>query len=61
MGVASECKTCRSKKPNLHPSMQVGGEVEICVAPFHLIPTPENKPEYIALVKQKRAATGLPS
>ena len=49
------CPTCNSKSPERHPAMQHEGEVEICVDDFHLIPTNQNRPEYIAAVASKRA------
>ena len=50
------CPTCTSPQPHLHPAVQVEGEVETCADAFHLRPTPQNKPEYIAMVERKRAA-----
>ena len=48
------CPTCSSKSPHMHPAMAGEGEVEICVDEFHLIPTNQNRPEYIAAVRAKR-------
>jgi hypothetical protein len=50
------CPTCGASKPHLHPAAQHGGEIEICPDAFHLTPTPQNRPEYIAAVEAKRAA-----
>lgn len=52
----NECPTCKSTAPHMHPSVQHGGEVEMCADPFHLIRTPQNKPEYRAAVIAKRNA-----
>lgn len=50
------CKTCGSKQPHLHPAVQHEGEVHVCTDAFHLRPTPQNSPEYIAAVTAKLAA-----
>lgn len=50
------CPTCTSPSPERHPAVQHGGEVELCVDDFHLRPTNQNPPEYIAAVMAKRAA-----
>lgn len=50
----TECSSCKSTAPHLHPAVQHGGEVEFCVDSFHLTPTPQNKPEYIDAVHEKR-------
>lgn len=50
------CCTCGSSAPHMHPSVQHEGEVEICADDFHLRPTPQNTPEYIANVMRKRDA-----
>lgn len=52
----NRCPTCTSPQPHLHPAVQVEGEVETCADAFHLKPTPQNKPEYIAAVERKRSA-----
>lgn len=50
------CPTCNSPSPERHPAMQAeGGEVEVCVDDYHLIPTNQNRPEYIAGVLAKHA------
>ncbi len=51
----NECPTCRSTAPHEHPAIQAEGEVEVCPDAFHLMPTPQNKPEYIRAVEAKRA------
>jgi hypothetical protein len=51
-----KCPRCTSSAPHMHPAMQSGGEVEICPHDFHLTPTNQNRPEYIARVLEKRAA-----
>lgn len=48
------CPTCDSPAPHLHPAVQSEGEVETCVHDFHMTPTPQNGPGYIALVVAKR-------
>ena len=48
------CPTCSSPRPERHPAVQYGGDVEICVDPFHLQETPANPPRYRALVEAKR-------
>lgn len=54
----TECPTCKSTAPHLHPAAQHGGEVEFCADSFHLTPTPQNKPEYIRGVIAKQRAAG---
>lgn len=49
------CPHCDSPHPHLHPAVQAEGEVEVCIHDFHLTPTPQNRPEYIAGVHAKRA------
>jgi hypothetical protein len=49
------CPTCNSPAPHRHPAMAFGGEVETCVDEFHLTPTSQNTPKYIAFVHEKRA------
>lgn len=53
------CPTCESPAPHRHPAMAFEGEVETCADEFHLQETPQNRPEYIAQVREKRAAKGL--
>lgn len=50
------CPTCGSPDPHRHPAMAFEGEVELCTDDYHLIPTAENRPKYIADVLAKRAA-----
>ena len=45
------CPTCKSPAPHQHPAMQHEGEVELCRDAYHLTPTPQNKPQYIAAVR----------
>lgn len=52
----NRCPTCNSPAPHLHPSVQHGGEVELCTDDFHLTPTNENWPSVIADVLAKRTA-----
>ena len=49
-----KCQKCGSRHPHLHPSVQSGGEVELCTNDFHLTPTNQNKHEYIKAVIEKR-------
>ncbi|ALJ12586.1 hypothetical protein [Sphingopyxis macrogoltabida] len=54
------CPTCDSPDPHRHPAMAFEGEVEVCTDAYHLIPTNQNRPGYIAAVEAKRAqATGV--
>lgn len=50
------CPKCNSSAPHMHPAVQHEGEVVLCVDAFHLRPTPQNRPEYIAAVDRKRRA-----
>lgn len=50
----ADCRTCGSKSPELHPAVQLDGEVEICPDEFHLTPTPRNTSDYISAVHAKR-------
>lgn len=50
----NECPKCTSTAPHLHPAVQHGGEVGLCTDPFHLQPTPQNTPEYVADVVAAR-------
>lgn len=50
------CKTCGSTAPQLHPAVQVGGEVEVCGDSFHLTITPQNKLSFIIECERKRMA-----
>ena len=50
------CPHCNSPSPHLHPAVQFEGETETCVDDYHLIPTNQNAPAYIAGVVAKRAA-----
>lgn len=43
-----KCKTRGSPAPHTHPALQHEDEVEICADGFHLLPTPENRLEYVA-------------
>lgn len=45
------CPTCGSTAPHMHPAIQHEGEVELCADAFHLTPTRQNRPEYIAAVQ----------
>lgn len=56
----AECPRCGSDKPHLHPAVQFEGEVETCTDDFHLTPTPQNKPEYIERVLEKRRQQAPP-
>jgi hypothetical protein len=56
------CPRCGSSAPHMHPAVQHEGEVELCTDKFHLRPTNQNTPEYIAAVEAKRAfAAPVPS
>lgn len=46
------CPTCGSSAPHMHPAVQHEGEVSVCADDFHLTPTVQNRPEYIAAVRQ---------
>ena len=48
------CPRCGSSAPHMHPAVQHEGEVEICTDDFHLTPTNQNTPVYIAGVLDKR-------
>lgn len=48
------CPHCKSSAPHMHPAVQHEGEVELCTHDYHLQPTPQNTPEYIARVIEKR-------
>lgn len=50
-----KCPRCASSFSHLHPAIQFEGEVETCTHDFHLTPTPQNTPAYIAAVHAKRA------
>ncbi len=52
----TKCPACKSTAPHLHPAVQFEGEVSICADAYHLIPTNQNRPEYIAAVEAKRQA-----
>jgi hypothetical protein len=54
------CPACKSDQPHLHPAVQSEGEVELCTHDFHLTPTPQNRPQYIAEVLQKRQVLTAP-
>lgn len=56
----SKCATCGSPYPESHPAVQSEGEVEICTNDFHLKPSPQNRPEYIQAVLDKRARLAGP-
>lgn len=55
------CQSCGSSASHMHPAVQHEGEVEVCADTFHLRPTPQNTPEYIAAVERKRASLGITS
>jgi len=55
-----KCPTCKSPKPEHHPAVQFEGEVEVCIDPYHLIPTNCNRSEYIQAVHDKIARLGTP-
>ena len=57
----TRCPTCRSRDPHLHPAIQYEGEVEVCTDVYHLIPTNQNRLEYIEAVKAKRLAQKDPT
>lgn len=48
------CPRCGSPDPHCHPAVQLEGEVQLCTDPYHLIPTNQNRPEYIAAVEKAR-------
>lgn len=50
------CPSCNASSPHLHPAVAFEGEVEVCPDAYHLIPTNQNRAEYIAAVEAKRAA-----
>jgi hypothetical protein len=50
------CPTCKSPAPHLHPSLAVGGEVEVCADAYHLTKTSQNTLEFIFEVQRKRMA-----
>lgn len=52
----NRCPTCNSPAPHLHPAVQFEGEVHVCTDAFHLAPTNQNRPAYIAAVEAKRAS-----
>lgn len=60
IAIDERCPRCNAPHPHLHPAMQFEGEVETCTHDYHLTPTPENRPEYIALVRAKRAEAVRP-
>jgi hypothetical protein len=53
--ISTGCPRCGSPKPNLHPAVQEGGEVQLCTHEFHLQVTPENTPEQVAELKEEIA------
>lgn len=54
--MTDKCPRCESPHPHLHPAMQFEGEVQTCTHDFHLTPTNQNRPEYIAEVHAARRA-----
>ena len=54
--MTDRCPRCQSNAPHMHPAVQYEGEVELCTDNFHLEPTNQNKPAYIAAVLAKRDA-----
>lgn len=50
----SKCPTCKSPAPHRHPATMFEGEVFTCIDDYHLTPTNQNKPEYIAMVHAER-------
>lgn len=58
MADPTTCPRCGSRHPHLHPAVQFEGEVELCTHKFHERETPQNRPEYIAAVRAKRASNG---
>ena len=48
------CPRCDSPSPHLHPAVQCEGEVHVCADAYHLIPTDQNRPEYMAAVEKAR-------
>jgi hypothetical protein len=42
--ITRECPTCGSPKPELHPAMQVEGEVQPCSDPWHMHASSESAP-----------------
>ena len=50
-----KCPGCKSPHPHLHPAVQFEGEVETCADDYHLIPTNQNREEYMAAVRRKQS------